>query len=220
MEVVYSSGVRLARPARFGLSDPPQEQRRLSVCGAVRAACANGGGLCPPAIDALVPCPERPAGKDPGPDWDVVLDLAFPPGDPITPVAWEPFQPQLGADECVQPYAIPQPGTTGCPDCGVDSQGYLKGKIATKIGYTWIKANISLAGKYTVGNQDPFVTSFTVTLQTPGAADMLAGKAFSLKVPNFDPATQKIGEGTMDLFTWTGDRTAVTGCALFSATSY
>lgn len=216
MELVYSSGTELERDAAFGLVDPPLVQRRLSVCGAVRAACAKGEALCPPSIDALVPCPERPAGNDPGPDWDVVLDLVYPAGDPITTVETEPFQPEANlADECVQPYAIPQPGTTTCPECGVDSQGNFKGKIALKPGYTWIKANVVLNGKHNVGGT--FQIAFTITQQTLGGPDMLAGKAFSIKVPNFSPGTQVITNGTMDLFTWTGDRTAVTGCALFGA---
>jgi hypothetical protein len=217
MELVYASGVRIGRFATFGLNGALAEQRRLSVCGAVRAACKGGGGLCPQSIDALVPCPDRPAGQDPGPDWDVVLDLMYPPGDPIFTVETENYQgaPVGMADETVQPYAIPQPGTTGCPDCGVDSMGQFKGQIALKSGYQWIKANVVFWGKNGDGTQ--FTTSFTITQQTLGGPDLFAGKPFLIKVPNYDPTKQKIYSGTMDLYTWTGDRTAVTGCALFGA---
>jgi hypothetical protein len=219
MEIVYASGERLGRFATFGLFAPTAEQRRLSVCRAVRAACKGGGGLCPPSIDALVPCPARPAGMDPGPDWDVVLDLMYPVGDPITVVETENYQgPATGmADETVQPYAVPQPGTTGCPTCGVDSQGLFKGQLVLKSGYQWIKANVVFYGKD--GNGQTFTTSFTITQQTLGGPDMFAGKPFLIKVPNFVPGVT-IANGTMDLYTWTGDRTAVTGCSLFSATSY
>jgi len=92
MEQVFAGGADLGRPVdvcagrRCG-----RTAHRVSLCGALQAACRSGAGGCPASGFA---CTRRPAGRDAHPQRVSLASLGLPPPAsakslaPVSPVGW------------------------------------------------------------------------------------------------------------------------------------
>lgn len=100
METVYDGGVDLGRRADVcpGTSSCGQTHR-VSICGALEAACRAGGGGCPAS---LASCSKRPAGQAAPASVVSLAPLGLPPPvsarslTPLAPVGW-PCSGELNA---------------------------------------------------------------------------------------------------------------------------
>lgn len=93
MDVLYAGGVDLGRGASIcsGGSPCSGTAHRVSVCGALREACATGRGTCPTSLPACAP---RPRGRSAYPRAVNLASLSLPAPVsarsvvPIAPIGW------------------------------------------------------------------------------------------------------------------------------------
>jgi hypothetical protein len=113
MQLLSQSGIELPRtPDFWAPSDPvPGHVRRISLCGAMRQACAAGG--CPLAVCAV------PATRTP---LEEVLST-LQPTTTIAAVQGVNFQQSKHKNFLEQPWICPQPGVDPCPNCAVTGPG-------------------------------------------------------------------------------------------------
>lgn len=217
MDHIYRSAIDLGTPARFGAGEP-QSVRRVSHCRAVRLACEDELGLCPPHTlteeeaqywfdllhvnpDYLVvpTCLDRPAGESDVLDVATLMALVDPDGDAQAP--GEPLQacPESGCpgttdlplDVTIEPFAHPQPGATNCPFCALvrDSSGNWRAQ-GQLVNQGIVETLTS--GKLEIFFSDGSVRNYAATSQ------MLAFQYF--KAPfAFTPATLKPVKGRITL---------------------
>lgn len=138
MELIYQSGVQIGRagpiPADFCLGGAACAQpiRRVSVCRALKLACA--GGLCSGPVSGCLNDLGAHEGKNPA--WDAsmlgqAMEAVGATGDPglVTPASLCPgpgCAPDLSfPNNGAKPFVGPQPGWPGCDYCSFDDgSGY------------------------------------------------------------------------------------------------
>lgn len=146
MNLVYSSGVDLGVAPDFRLGTAAGSVRRVSHCGALRAA-TNGTFRCP--------TPAANTGST------VLFDSSWTnvdPGFSAPPMAaTEIFQADLpiAASAVSTPWVTPQPGSPGCDVCGFSSLGklYLHIYPATPWGYHITQAVVTVKRSYVLPGQ-------------------------------------------------------------------
>lgn len=131
-DTLYLAGAPLDRDADIDLDGAPP-QRRLDTCAALTRACSDG--FCPAPAPA---CTGRPADARP----DTVALLAHLHGDPDL-VDGDPAPLAPAPDIYDAPYALPQPGMTQCPYCGLQS-GLLYGTLEAPNGATFAGAQLHI----------------------------------------------------------------------------
>lgn len=116
-DTLHASGAVLDRTADIDLvADVPQ--RRLDTCAALTRACVGGECVAPA-------CAGRP--DDARPDLAALLELAHGDADLVEDDP-QPLTP--GEDVYDAPYALPQPGVSQCPFCGLQN-GLLYGTLVS-----------------------------------------------------------------------------------------